>query len=317
MLRAEEGSESYNTIARGLTSTEFLDNSIICGKEYSYKLIAVDASLNRPTASAAISAKAESTGLIAHYEFNDNTNDSSENGFNAHTLVSPMFSAGFTDGSRALRMRANQHLQLPYSLLQQSEQFTVAMRVRSTNQTDGLHIFNTGTDEDNCLYLSLCENGLTKLASVNNGRRGEITAPTTPINEWIHIAAVIDGDKASLYIDGTAVSAPTDALAGCIPADRILTYIGRTQNPELPLFFGFLDDLSIYNKALDADEVASLAAGNSGVTEITDTRSIVSTEYFDTRGMRLAAPATDGSVTIIRNTWSDGSVEITKKSYSL
>ena len=130
VLRAEEGSESYNTIARGLVSTEFLDNSIICGKEYSYKLIAVDASLNRSPASGAVSAKAESSGLIAYYEFNDNTDDSSENGFNAHTLVSPMFTAGFTEGSRALRMRANQHLQLPYSLLQQSEQFTVAIRAR-------------------------------------------------------------------------------------------------------------------------------------------------------------------------------------------
>ena len=317
VLRAEEGSESYNTIARGLVSTEFLDNSIICGKEYSYKLIAVDASLNRSTASGTVSAKAESSGLIAYYEFNDNTNDSSENGFNAHTLVSPMFTAGFTEGSRALRMRANQHLQLPYSLLQQSEQFTVAIRARRTSPTDGLHIFNTGTGEDNCLYLSLCENGLTKLAAVNNGRHGEITAPAAPENEWIHLAAVVDGDKATLYIDGTAVSAASDALAGCIPADRMLTYIGRTQNPALPLFMGFIDDLNIYNKALDADEVALLAAGNSGVTEITDTRSIVSTEYFDTRGMRLAAPATDGSVTIIRSTRSDGSVEITKKSYCL
>lgn len=56
VLRAGKGSDVYNTIARGLTLTSFLDNTVT-EKEYSYKVFAMDASGNRSAASIPVSCE--------------------------------------------------------------------------------------------------------------------------------------------------------------------------------------------------------------------------------------------------------------------
>ncbi len=72
VLRAGKGSDVYNTIARGLTLTSFLDNTVT-EKEYSYKVFAMDASGNRSAASIPVSCETiGEKGLIAHLPFTEN-----------------------------------------------------------------------------------------------------------------------------------------------------------------------------------------------------------------------------------------------------
>ena len=80
--------------------------------------------------------------------------------------------------------------------------------------------------------------------------------------EWVHIALVLNPDKASLYMDGTEVkSIPFTGISwnGCdimsigSGAPRFTEW-GHLSDQSL------IDELRIYNKALPASEIARLAA---------------------------------------------------------
>lgn len=91
LLRAEEGSDKFITIARDLEATSFLDNTVT-EKEYSYKVFAMDASGNRSAASIPVSC--ETIGekvLIAHLPFTENLTDITGNDFSAKTNSTPSF----------------------------------------------------------------------------------------------------------------------------------------------------------------------------------------------------------------------------------
>lgn len=65
VLRAGKGSDVYNTIARGLTLTSFLDNTVT-EKEYSYKVFAMDASGNRSATSTPVSCETIGEKDLSH-----------------------------------------------------------------------------------------------------------------------------------------------------------------------------------------------------------------------------------------------------------
>lgn len=88
------------------------------------------------------------------------------------------------------------------------------------------------------------------------------------LNAWHHVAAVYDGSSSAndplLYIDGvlqtlTEASSPNSARG---PAQSNV-YIGNSAAGSRP-FNGQLDDVRIYNRALDAAEIAALHEWREG-----------------------------------------------------
>lgn len=75
--------------------------------------------------------------------------------------------------------------------------------------------------------------------------------------EWHHVAAVYDGARHLVYVDG-ALGVVSDALALAIPAISMPWSIGH-QNCACTgnSFVGILDELAIYDKALPASRVAA------------------------------------------------------------
>ena len=76
-------------------------------------------------------------------------------------------------------------------------------------------------------------------------------------NKWYHIAGIKEGTDFLFYIDGKVVdeqTVPKDHVQG---AEKL--YIGRT-NYNAAKFY--IDDLYVYDRALDADEVSDVMDGN-------------------------------------------------------
>ena len=76
-------------------------------------------------------------------------------------------------------------------------------------------------------------------------------------NKWYHIAGVKEGTDFLFYIDGKVVdeqTVPKDHVQG---AEKL--YIGKT-NYNAAKFY--IDDLYVYDRALDADEVTDVMDGN-------------------------------------------------------
>lgn len=82
----------------------------------------------------------------------------------------------------------------------------------------------------------------------------------TLLNEWTHIASVFDGSNLTVYVNGVDTSdTPVTAsfnLAG-IPFN-----LGRAQGAQ-NYFDGDIDDVRIYDRALDATEIAAIAGVES------------------------------------------------------
>ena len=79
---------------------------------------------------------------------------------------------------------------------------------------------------------------------------------TFEIGEWYHIAGVKEDAKLAFYVNGKKIAepgVPKDHLQG---AEKL--YIGKTGYSAAKFY---LDDLYVYNRALDADEVADVMDG--------------------------------------------------------
>jgi large repetitive protein len=91
-----------------------------------------------------------------------------------------------------------------------------------------------------------------------------IAAPTAVApRTWVHLAGTYDGTAARLYVDGT-LAISTD-ITGTIAGDTTPLILGGNGNDAtgLPteLFPGRIDEIMLYRRALSADEISRLRAG--------------------------------------------------------
>ena len=76
------------------------------------------------------------------------------------------------------------------------------------------------------------------------------------VGDWHHVAGVKAGDKLKFYVDGTEVVEQTVPASHAQGAEKL--YIGKTGYASA-LFY--IDDLYVYDRAVTADEVASIMEG--------------------------------------------------------
>jgi hypothetical protein len=99
--------------------------------------------------------------------------------------------------------------------------------------------------------------------TVPSPQNAMILAPSAvPRATFTHIAGTYDGEVARLYVDGVQVG--TMATAGTFGDDSTPLILGANANAALGVterFPGRIDEIALYDRALDRDEVARLAAG--------------------------------------------------------
>lgn len=303
VLRAEKGSDSYITIARGLEGTSFLDNSVE-NKEYSYKVFAMDASGNRSVVSQTIDAGVSGVkGMIAHFPLKTNISYDGENNFSIKIKEDPFFTRG------RWSLYGTQYGQLPYSIFG-SNDFTIAISARATFSETNKTLLSIGAGEQEYININVTPGCIWTIGAVKDGKNEEVQGPAGEYGVSTHVAISVSGSDVSFYINGKAID--SSVLKGMVPDHRILAYIGRGQSLAKSYYTGSLNNLSVYNYALDASEIAALAAGGSGVGEIAGAATeVTGVEYYTTQGVRISAPSERG-VTIVRTSYSDGTVRIEK-----
>ena len=209
-------------------------------------------------------------GLIAHWEFDGNSDDSSGNGYNA----TENGDLAYTDG------RFGQALDLENDRAYLVVENNVDIQLKSTDSyTVSVHVFPTDTMHGDILYHGL---GCSTWASWFIGMQGaEPDAALVPDSfvfgvrtsnggaytgisakagsgEWIHVAATYDGGTLTLYVDGEEI----DSLnTGDAPYDsqEVLQIGGDLGCGGRSWYTGLLDDVRLYNRALSKAEIAILA----------------------------------------------------------
>ncbi|MFH1724060.1 MAG: LamG-like jellyroll fold domain-containing protein [Elusimicrobiota bacterium] len=109
------------------------------------------------------------------------------------------------------------------------------------------------------------DGGLRAYVVNENGTSFALNSPPGSVRRdaWQHVAAVYDGAKLRIYIDG-AEAASRDAYGRLRHNDYPLS-IGRWYSGDPSPFIGLIDEAAVYDRALSADEVAAHhAAGSAG-----------------------------------------------------
>jgi len=80
---------------------------------------------------------------------------------------------------------------------------------------------------------------------------------------WYHLALVRTGDSFTFYLDGNQVCPACSVSAGPSPPSGTLRFArlanGSTDNSHEAQFYGFIDDLAVFNTALTANQIQAIA----------------------------------------------------------
>lgn len=186
---------------------------------------------------------------VYHFEFNGNTQDKNDPSV---SFQNP--NSGFTDGNTAIRLNDNvQALNLPYLPLG-SKHRTVAIRMLfesgALSQTNTVFSYGTATAGQSFGYTQeSAAQGLQYLWA------NDIPF-SNPVNfgTYYNMVFVYDGQGTKVYKDGVLVGSGT-AIPNTIGT---MFRLGRTTSGIGGFFNGRVDDLRIYNEALNATEVTQL-----------------------------------------------------------
>ncbi len=154
--------------------------------------------------------------------------------------------------------------------------YTVSVWIQRTGSTGTRQSIVSFKETGGGFVLSLNEDGTNFRpriwSNIAGAWRNAEEAFTLPTGAWIHLAATFDGTNLRLY---RGLNAPTSVVfAGALGGGTASTGIGMRNSNDQHYFPGMIDDLRLYNRALDANEVSVLAAGVPAPTGVTATAAV-------------------------------------------
>ena len=141
--------------------------------------------------------------------------------------------------------------------------YTISVWVNPTENRAWSRIIDFGTGTTFNMFLTAAANGNSVRFAITTGGGGaeqQITRPgLLPTNTWTHLAVTVSGTTGTLFVNGApAATNPAMTLHPSNLGNTTQNWIGRSQYGD-PLLNGTVDDLQIYDRALSAGEIATLA----------------------------------------------------------
>lgn len=218
-------------------------------------------------------------GLLSWWRAEGNALDSADGNHGTPNSATPFSPAGISGQAFKFNGLADKlDLGDPPSL-RLTNSFTIEGWILASNAPTGPHsqILFRG-DTRHCLdpyYFSLQPSRAIRLhVAANevlvNPCGVDLESAPVPLNQWLHVAGVFDGDAGSMsiYIDGVLAAQMTTSVkpfAELDPAYTPAVVIGNTIGFTDQGFNGLLDELAVYNRALTAVEIQAIhAAGSAG-----------------------------------------------------
>ncbi|MBN9380250.1 MAG: gliding motility-associated C-terminal domain-containing protein [Chitinophagaceae bacterium] len=218
------------------------------------------------------SAQDLTTGLLAYYPFNGNTNDATGNGNNGTLVNNPTLTtdkAGNPNSAYSFD-GVNNYISIPGTNLNPLNALSVAMffyptrsgtqtMVGKINYTGGVAtqfqvamdfaafpgvLFGVNPSSNGCAGVPL--NG----SYVNSG--GSIS-----LNQWHCFVATFDKGIQKIYVDGALLQTTTAAFTTLNQCPNADIQIGSWWSGDLQRFQGKIDEVRIYNRALSLLDVTS------------------------------------------------------------
>lgn len=205
-------------------------------------------------------------GLVAEWHFDGDAKDSSGNG-NDGTIYGATFVEGIK--GKALSFNGlNNYVEIPHSTVLQPERITVVAWVKLAANTPSNDIWGIVTkDNPNDAWTMQVHGSQSGQPRTRPGFANDVgfyvrtdvgavqpfIKTSLEVGSWYQIAGVYDGNYVMIYLNG--VKKDSMALTGTILQNTNPANIGRTVNYPTRLMNGVIDEVRIYNRALNADEI--------------------------------------------------------------
>jgi parallel beta-helix repeat protein len=252
-------------------------------------------------------AETESSGLVAHWKFDDGSgstaSDASGNGNTATLINGPLWAAGKV-GKGLYFDGVNDNLTVaPSNSLNLSSSFTLAAWVNpSSTFTD----FRSVVAQNYTYYLyasaaGFCGDG-SPLGGFYRGR--DITvcqSSPLPTATWTHLTVTYNGSTLALYRNG--VAAAISNVSGALPSTTGTLQIGASQYGEY--FKGLIDEVRIYSRTLSAPEIQAIYQQDGGTPQPVAT-PVVPPNGGNSSGPSLVMPQAPNPGTPMNFTLSNG-----------
>ena len=315
VLRATAPDGEWNTIARNITDTTFVDNTVSAKQEYVYKLRSIDKSLNRSKASEVVSASTlENKEEILAYEFESNLEDRTGNLMHCVHYGKATYGKGKI-GDKAIQLDGNaDFIQLPTAIAHRDE-MTISLWIKwgsSSSSTKWQRIFDFGNGEDQYMYLTTSTDKNVMRLAAKDGDKEQFMNIGRLTSTWKHITITINKDCIVAYIDGEEKETSNEITIRPADFKPVCNYIGRGQSSSIPLLKADIDEVRVFNYALSAAEVKKLYETNTTKIEECKTApaEVVEVRYYTLDGMCHDTP--QQGFNIVRTQYSDGSVTVEK-----
>ena len=216
-------------------------------------------------------------GLVAHWEFEGNADDSSGNGYSGEENGDVEYVPG------KFGQALNLEIDFAYIVvennvdiqLKSADTYTVAAYVKPSDTNHGDILYHglgcstwaswflgmQGGEPDAALVP---DSFVFAVRTANGGAYTGIST-TASAGDWMHVAATYDGTALRLYVDGIEEeSLETDSVP--YESTEKLYMGGDSGCGGRAWYTGLLDDVRIYNRALTSAEIVNLVKGLTAVS---------------------------------------------------
>jgi len=205
-------------------------------------------------------------GLIAHYCFDGNANDTSGNGLDGtlqhspSSIASPFGHAIHLVGQGALGMEG-QYIKLPSVDFSTHPEFTISLLAHvdgDSSNGSGEDLISFGTWMDNVVAIAYRGPGVPGNYDLSfKVGTARVDAPMATWNQWRRYSIVYSKSLLTAYVDNQIVGTANGLLQSSAGnAGMGIHWWGGGVSTR---FVGSLADVRIYDRALGADEIAQLA----------------------------------------------------------
>ena len=151
--------------------------------------------------------------------------------------------------------------------------YSVSVWVNPASNTAWQRVFDIGSSSNASMFLTVNDGSELRYAITTSGAGGEqrlnsSNPKTLPLNQWSLVTVTVAGTTGTMYVNGQVVA--TNTAMTVHPSafgQSTRNYLGKSQYSD-PALNGAVDDFNIYNRALSAAEVATLASGQPGAGNV-------------------------------------------------
>lgn len=198
-----------------------------------------------------------STGLVAYYPFSGNANDSSGYGNNGTVFGAKLNNDRFgKPNSSYIFDGSSNYIKTNTAAIPTSGDYTINLWLNCpSNSNKNTESISQGGTYINSTYIGYVPNGTMRLGGGANW--GWESTVNFPFGGWHMFTITKQNNISFLYVDGVILDSSTVYTN---PVNSGSTIIGRQQANGIEFWNGSIDDIRIYNRVLNPNEISYLAS---------------------------------------------------------